>query len=639
MFSKFQTLDLGAIKPQGWVKDFLLAQADGLTGKLAHTGYPYSVDFWQDERRENEMPPWEVFEQNAYWIDGSYCCGVLMGREDLIARADKNFRYSLLHIAEDGFIGPDVLRETDGWHRWPQVVYFRALIAKYEYTHDESIVRALSDFYLKGTYDYSTKREFLHIEIMLWVYGKTADGRLLELAEKTYNDYNRNCKDDNCEEVMLSNKKPYAHGVTYDETCKIGAILYMYTGKKRYLRASVLAFEKLDRLFTLADGGHCSNEFLLGNDSLQSHETCTITDYTWALYYLLIATGDVQYADKIEKCVFNAGIGAVKEDFSAVQYFSCPNQVLATQNSNHNSFFRGEQWMGYNSKHNTDCCVGNANRFMPNFVRRLWMRKEREIVATLYSSNVCNFTVDGVSVQIEEKTNYPFEDTIAFSVKTKQAVAFAFSLRLPTWSDGAVVSVNGKEEQIERGGSFFCIDRTFTDGDKIVLRLNPQVKTELSADNGVFITRGALVFALGLPYMQEKINATGGDGTFCNYNLTTSASWNYGIDAEECVKDVRIERRETDGNAWTLGDTPLRLKVPAHKIEKWELVHTEEVTQVYDLYDKLSREKEGVFTFTPPLPQSIATDEIGEKETITLVPVGAAKLRITVFPKLKTEAE
>ena len=71
MFSKFQTLDLGAIKPQGWVKDFLLAQADGLTGKLAHTGYPYSVDFWQDERRENELPPWEVFEQNAYWIDGS----------------------------------------------------------------------------------------------------------------------------------------------------------------------------------------------------------------------------------------------------------------------------------------------------------------------------------------------------------------------------------------------------------------------------------------------------------------------------------------------------------------------------------------------------------------------------------------
>lgn len=66
--------------------------------------------------------------------------------------------------------------------------------------------------------------------------------------------------------------------------------------------------------------------------------------------------------------------------------------------------------MGYNSKHKTDCCVGNVNRFMPNFVRRLWMRKEKEIIATLYSPNSFNFLVDGVSVRIEEKTNYPFED-------------------------------------------------------------------------------------------------------------------------------------------------------------------------------------------------------------------------------------
>ena len=77
--------------------------------------------------------------------------------------------------------------------------------------------------------------------------GKTSDKRRLDLAEKTYGDYNKNCKDDNREEVMLSDVVPYAHGVTYDETCKIGAILYMYTGKERYLHASIHAFEKLDK--------------------------------------------------------------------------------------------------------------------------------------------------------------------------------------------------------------------------------------------------------------------------------------------------------------------------------------------------------------------------------------------------------
>ena len=52
MYEKMQTVDLGAIKPQGWVKEFLATQANGLTGKLRHMGYPYSIAFWKGETRE-----------------------------------------------------------------------------------------------------------------------------------------------------------------------------------------------------------------------------------------------------------------------------------------------------------------------------------------------------------------------------------------------------------------------------------------------------------------------------------------------------------------------------------------------------------------------------------------------------------
>lgn len=638
MYRKMQAEDLGAIMPRGWIKDFLVTQANGLTGRLEHTGYPYSIDFWKGETRGSETPPWEVFEQTAYRLDGMYCCGVLTERDDLSTRADESFSYSLRTVAADGFIGTDTLRATDGWHRWPLVVYFRALIAKYEYTHDDSIVRALADFYLKNTYDYTTKREFLHIECMLWVYEKTGDKRLLALAEHTYAEYNRKCADDNCEEVMLSERKPYVHGVTHDETAKIGAILYMHTGNERYLRASAHAFRKLEKLFMLADGGHCSNEFMLGNDSLQSHETCTVSDYTWALYYLLMATGDVKYADKIEKCIFNAGIGAVKEDFTAVQYFSCPNQVLATQNSNHNAFFCGEGWMGFNSKHYTDCCVGNANRFMPNFVRRLWMRNKSEIYATLYAPNMYSFAVDDANLQIEEKTNYPFEDTVAFTVHADKTAKFTLCLRIPLWDSGAVVTVNGKEEKIEQAGFFYRIERDFADGDEIVLTLKPQIKTEKSSDGGVCFTRGSLVFTLGLAYKEEKVPAFGGDGTLCNYDLTTDKAWNYCIDESECMeKEVRLMPQETCAkNPWTLTGAPLRLTVPAHRLPSWKLLHKTEITQCRNLYEKLMFAQTGDFTFTPPLPEKISPKDVGEKETIALVPMGAAKLRVTVFPAFDT---
>jgi DUF1680 family protein len=73
--------------------------------------------------------------------------------------------------------------------------------------------------------------------------------------------------------------------------------------------------KKLDRDHMLPDGVPSSSEFLAGKNPLNSHETCDITDYTWAMGYLLMATGDAQWADHIEKAVFNAGPGAVSKRF------------------------------------------------------------------------------------------------------------------------------------------------------------------------------------------------------------------------------------------------------------------------------------------------------------------------------------
>ncbi len=239
-----------------------------------------------------------------------------------------------------------------------------------------------------------------------------------------------------------------------------------------------------------------------------------------------------------------------------------------------------------------------------------------------------------ISVRIEEKTNYPFEDTIAFSFNTEQSVAFTLSLRIPEWSNGATVTVNGKEEHTEKNGEFYRINHTFDNRDEILLKLYPKIDAVTSADDGIYLTRGPLVFALGLPYKEERVKAEGGDGTLCNYNLTTTDAWNYALDAEECLQELKFERLAVVDNLWTLSGTPLRITFPAHKVEKWQLLRTKKVKQVYDLYKKLSREKDGDFVFTPSLPQNLKKNDVREKELITLVPVGAAKLRITVFPKI-----
>ena len=319
------------IEAKGFLKDFLKTQMKGLTGHIEEAGFPFDRIKWgeADVIINDKNPGWWVYEQTAYHLDGFTRAAIILGDRENIAKAEEII-YKVLNAPDfDGYLGPRFLKETTGWNRWPHVVFFRACMALYEYNNDENILSRLTDHYLKGNTDFSLFRDVLNVEIMLWLYGKTNNIKLLNLAEKTYLDYQEKCNDDNCDKVALSNKKPYAHGVSYNEYSKLGAILYSYTNEKKYLDASIAAFKKAEMLFMLPGGCICSNEFMINKNYMQSYETCDITDYTYSLAYMFKATKDTHYGDNIEKCVFNAGLGSVTEDFKALQYFSCANQFIS----------------------------------------------------------------------------------------------------------------------------------------------------------------------------------------------------------------------------------------------------------------------------------------------------------------------
>ena len=87
-----------------------------------------------------------------------------------------------------------------------------------------------------------------------------------------------------------------------------------------------------------------------------------------ALSYFLETTGDAAYADRIERCVFNAGFGAIGYDFRSLQYFSNVNQFIATSDSDHKPQNYGTTWMQYRPTHETESCAGNVSRIAPNYI-------------------------------------------------------------------------------------------------------------------------------------------------------------------------------------------------------------------------------------------------------------------------------
>jgi hypothetical protein len=480
---------------------------------------------------------------------------------------------------------------------------------------------------------------------MLWAYAHTGRKALLDRALKAYEGYNaRFPEHDTALKVMRSEKRGTEHGVTYNEIGKLGAVLFLHTGRRRFLDATVNAYRKLDRDQMLVDGVPSSTEALRGKAPLDSHETCDIADYTWSVGYLLMATGAVEYADKIERACFNAAPGAARtHDFGGLQYFSCPNQVVATRSSNHNAFFRGDKWMSYRPNPGTECCPGEVNRIMPNYAARMWMSgRQGQIVAALYGPSRVSFRAPGTrqDVMIVEETGYPFSEHVDFEVRSTGPARFSLSLRIPSWCTRPHLSLNGRP--IERGvaaGRFVTLTRTFRPNDRVRLELPMDVRTSAWPGGGIAVERGPLVYSLPIRERwcvdREEQRAT---RDFPAWDLYPDSAWNYAlaVDDRTIGRSARVVKGDMSVRPWTLSEAPISILLPARRVKGWRILRRKSVVRERPAeWEKMRYDRiRGDFLLTPPLPEpSVLERRLARTvETIRLVPYGCTHLRLTVFP-------
>ena len=658
----YSELYIDEIKATGWIKRFLQTQAEGLTGEMGNVGEPFSLHTWGaanvEEKNDNNFlggmqtrsSSWVPYEQNGYWIDGAIRAGRLIGNEKLIKLAGSKIYPELDMIDEDGYIGPAFLKER---MTWAHAVYLRALTAEYTATRDERILEALKKHFLRRPLKEIYKtckdiriiavRNVVEIETALWLYEQTNDERFLQMSEESYEEFTRIYSDDTGADLiafmhditlpgMLANRKVQRnHGVTYCEVCKIAAILHKYTGKEIYKKAAVKAFDKLYRDQMIVDGVFSSTEYLNGNeDSWAMHETCNVSDFTWAVGYLYMITGDKKYGDWVENAIFNAGLGSVDDDFKGNQYFSCPNQAIANDNCNHAKFFRAKDWMSFAPKQFLACCAGNVNRFMPNYVCRSWMRDGDTLAAFTYGPCEINVKINNVSVRIEEVTKYPFENKVRFLIHTEKPVSFELVLREPEWAVSTHMSLNGETMDDCFADGICRLSRVYKDGDEIELSFQDEIRLIENA-GGISVKKGPLLYALPI---EEEVVIEGlrelGNKDFPHYSLYPKSKWNYAL----CVGDIS-ELTSVEGEVgeepWRASQNGLEVRVKVQEIPNWKLEKHKKVQIRRAARGKCEWvEREGIFT--PKVRKIKADTALGEISTVTLVPYATTRLRIGIFP-------
>jgi hypothetical protein len=236
------------------------------------------------------------------------------------------------------------------------------------------------------------------------------------------------------------------------------------------------------------------------------------------------------------------------------------------------------------------------------------------LAALLYAPNkVTAFVADGKEVTITEETSYPFSETIAFKIKTKEDISFPIHLRIPGWCKKGSVEINNEPFDTYPGGQIVAISRTWSDGDVIELKLPMHIFTSRWYEQSAAVERGPLVYALKIEEEWKWVENKDKYGSY--YDVFPKSDWNYGLDIRAILdpeEGFQVIQHRLKEYPWNIHSAPVELKTKAKKIPEWKLYNT----------------------MPGPLPHSGPQRHLQEMpfEEISLIPYGCTTLRITEFP-------
>ncbi len=625
-------LPLGTIKADGWLKEMLVRQKNGASGHLDKL-YPLVMG----KRNGWLGGDGDQWERGPYWIDGLLPLAYILDDAELKAKVKPWVEWAINSQRPDGYFGPSkdypyepgVQRDNCGdW--WPKMVVLKILKQYYSATGDQRVIKLMTNYFRyqlqelpKNPLDHWTfwarYRGGDNLLEVYWLYNLTGDKFLLDLADilhkQTFDFTNMFLNSD-----MISTQGNM-HCVNLAQGMKEPLLYYQQHPDKKYSEAIRKGFSDIQKYMGQPQGLYGGDENIRNNYPTNGSELCSAVEMMFTLESILPITGDVTYADHLEKIAFNALPTQTTDDYMARQYFQQPNQVMISRHPRNFSVDHNGTDVCFGLLSGYPCCTSNMHQGWPKFTQNLWYATpDGGIAALVYApSHVKAKVADGTEVSIEENTTYPFDDKITFTVSfNKTSLNFPFHLRVPAWCQKALVIINGKETCKCKGDSILIVRREWKNGDKVELVL--PMKTFLTHwyENSAAIERGPLTYALKIGEKWEKVKNTQDSIDYGSsfFEVRPTTPWNYGllnVSAEKVDEMFIFTKKEIKSNfPWNLENAPVEIRAKAKKMKNWELYNQS----------------------TGPIPFSIQYGQQTEKEIeeITLIPYGCSTLRISEFP-------
>jgi DUF1680 family protein len=616
----FQPLPLGNIRPGGWLLNQLRIQAGGLSGHLD--------EFWPDVAESGWIGGTaEGWERGPYWLDGIVPLAFLLDDENLKRKVQRWMDYILSHQQEDGWLGP--IRDTSrgniyqAYDPWPVFITLKAMTQYQEATGDGQVILAMKKFFHKlkslldenPLFDWGRSRWADLVLSIHWLYDRTEESWLLDLAAKVHKqgyDWRRHFAEFRYKNKMKAEEcNQTTHVVNNAMAVKQPGVWFRQSADEGDREAVFQIIETLDTYHGQATGLFTGDEHYAGKNPSQGTELCAVVEYMFSLETLISILGEAQLADRLERIAFNALPATFKPDMWAHQYDQQANQVICKVAEDRIYTNNGPDANIFGLEPNYGCCTANMHQGWPKFASHLWMRTSDEgLVAVAYATCTAITEIAGKPVRIDLKTDYPFDDTLQFTVKADHPIRFPLRLRIPAWTEAAEVRIENTDPVSAKAGTFHCIEREWSGSTAVTLRLPMRVRAQKRYHNSVSIERGPLVYSLKIG---EDWRLIRGEPPHGDWEVYPTTAWNYAlqIDSDHPDESIKFETQPIGDCPFSPDGAPVLARVMGRRVPEWTLEHNA----------------------AGPLPKSPVSSSEPLEEPM-LIPYGCTNLRVTEFPTL-----
>ena len=626
----FPPLPLTALQPGGWLRKSLELQRAGLTGHLGE------ISIWLT-KRNNAWLNMEGkgdygWEEVPYWLRGYSRIGYVLHDPDMLRETKIWVEAALNSQRANGDFGPVKIARNKFRDLWAQMLMLQVLQSYYDYAADPRVLSLMTKYFrweltipdeqfLKDYWENSRGGD--NLASVYWLYNRTGDAFLLDLAMKI---------DRNTANWRQRDTLPNWHVVNIAECFREPATFFLQSQRPADLEASYNNFRLVREKYGQVPGGMFGadeNARPGHDDPHQAAELCSMVEQIASDGMMLNYSGDPSWAENVENVAYNTMPAALTPDYRALRYLTAPNMAVS-DSRNHAPGVANRGPFFLMNPFSSRCCQHNHSSAWVNYLQNTWTAtSDNGLAAQLYTTGSVTAKAGekGAEVTLTEETQYPFDDTVQIAVRAAEPVEFPLYLRVPSWTEGASIRVNGKPVSLAiKPGAYIKLTGVWKTGDRVAVTWpwTPRLRTWTKNRDSVSVDYGPLTFSLKIQEEYRKVDSIvtaisdsgwqpgANPAQWPSFEILPKSAWNYGLLSGTSFQVVP-RKTAPDAYPFTNDAAPIEIRASGKLIPQWQL------------------DENGMCGVLPASP--VNTDR--PVEQLTLVPMGGARLRISAFPVVR----